>query len=128
MATRRRNVQPKRSSTRSVLGVLVAAITAAAVTVIGVTLLGGGSSDKPAGQAAAANTDSGQSTGGISASAPAADLPGTPSVAGVEIDQPAVDLGRVALNTPVRHLFRLKNAAAGAVSLGKARIEVLEGC
>jgi hypothetical protein len=50
------------------------------------------------------------------------------TVADVLVQQPSVDLGRVPLNTPESHTFELKNTGATPVSVGKTRIEVLEGC
>lgn len=48
--------------------------------------------------------------------------------AGVLALQPSVNLGRVPLNTPVQHAFRLKNTGDAPVTLGQARVETLEGC
>ncbi len=56
-------------------------------------------------------------------------LPGGPiRVAGVEVLQPVADAGQVPLNTPVQRLWRLRNAGTTRVTLGRANIEVLEGC
>ncbi len=49
-------------------------------------------------------------------------------VAGVEVPDPAVNLGLQPLNTGVNHAFRLRNTSSTAVTLGKANIEVLQGC
>lgn len=49
-------------------------------------------------------------------------------VAGVEVPTPAVNLGDQPLNTGVNHPFTLRNTSSTAVSLGKASIEVLQGC
>lgn len=46
----------------------------------------------------------------------------------VEVAQPVVDLGRVALNTPAEGQWRLRNTGPGPISLGRPSIEVLEGC
>ncbi|MCO5200227.1 MAG: hypothetical protein M9925_00770 [Chloroflexi bacterium] len=46
----------------------------------------------------------------------------------VEIAQPVVDLGRVALNTPAEGQWVLRNTGSGPISLGRPSIEVLEGC
>lgn len=54
--------------------------------------------------------------------------PGAVSVAGVQVAIPSVDLGRIALDTPVKHSFQLRNTGVQRASLGRARIEVLEGC
>ncbi len=48
--------------------------------------------------------------------------------AGVEVPEPAVNLGRVAMKTPVQRVFRLRNTSTTPVALGRARIEVLQGC
>jgi len=49
-------------------------------------------------------------------------------VAGVEVPEPAVNMGLQPLNTGVNHAFRLRNTSSTAVTLGKANIEVLQGC
>ncbi len=49
-------------------------------------------------------------------------------VAGVQVDQPSVDLGKVPLDTPVSHEFEVHNVGTGMAMLGQATIEVLEGC
>lgn len=46
----------------------------------------------------------------------------------VEVAQPIVDLGRVALNTPAGGQWLLRNTGSGPISLGRPSIEVLEGC
>lgn len=48
--------------------------------------------------------------------------------AGISVDEPWADLGRVRLDTPVSQKYILRNTGANPVSLGKATIEVLEGC
>ncbi len=65
-------------------------------------------------------------TAGTAAPSPAAS--GTAVAAGVQALDPSVDLGRVPLNTTVKHAFRLQNVGAAPATLGRARIEVLEGC
>lgn len=61
--------------------------------------------------------------------APNVSLPaGSVTVAGVEAVQPVADLGRVALNTPVRREWRLRNVGDTTVTLGRPAIEVLDGC
>lgn len=52
----------------------------------------------------------------------------TASVAGVEVSNPSADLGRVPLDTPVGHSFRVSNRGAATVELGVPAIEVLDGC
>jgi len=49
-------------------------------------------------------------------------------VAGVEVAEPAVNLGREPLNTPVEKVFRLRNTSSTRIALGRAGIEVLQGC
>jgi hypothetical protein len=46
----------------------------------------------------------------------------------VEVAQPVVDLGRVALNTPAEGQWLLRNTGTGPISVGRPSIEVLEGC
>jgi len=46
----------------------------------------------------------------------------------VEVAQPVVDLGRVALNTPAEGQWLLRNTGTGSISVGRPSIEVLEGC
>lgn len=48
--------------------------------------------------------------------------------AGIQVDEPAVNLGRQPLNTPVERTFKLRNTGSAPVSLGRANIEVIEGC
>jgi hypothetical protein len=52
----------------------------------------------------------------------------TAHVAGILVDRASVDQGRVPLDTPVTQTFRLHNVGDELVSLGRARVEVLEGC
>lgn len=47
---------------------------------------------------------------------------------GVEVAQPVVDLGRVALNTAAEGQWLLRNTGTGSLSVGRPSIEVLEGC
>lgn len=49
-------------------------------------------------------------------------------VAGVQVDEPSVNLGRQPLNTAVERTFKLRNTGSTSVTLGRANIEVLEGC
>lgn len=49
-------------------------------------------------------------------------------VAGVRVDEPSVNLGRQPLNTAVERTFKLRNTGSTSVTLGRANIEVLEGC
>ena len=50
------------------------------------------------------------------------------TIAGVEAPERAVNLGLQPLNTGVSHEFKLRNTSSSAVTLGKAGIEVLQGC
>ena len=47
---------------------------------------------------------------------------------GVQVDEPVVNLGRQPLNTPVDRTFKLRNTGSTPVTLGRANIEVVEGC
>lgn len=49
-------------------------------------------------------------------------------VAGVQVDEPSVNLGRQPLSTAVEKTFTLRNTGGTPVTLGRAGIEVLEGC
>ena len=49
-------------------------------------------------------------------------------VAGVRVDEPSVNLGRQPLNTAVERTFKLRNTGSTSVTLGRANIEVIEGC
>ena len=49
-------------------------------------------------------------------------------VAGVQVDEPSVNLGRQPLSTAVEKTFKLRNTGGTPVTLGRAGIEVLEGC
>jgi hypothetical protein len=49
-------------------------------------------------------------------------------VAGVEVPDPTVDLGRQPLDTAVEKLFRLRNTSTTPVALGRPSIKVLQGC
>jgi hypothetical protein len=53
---------------------------------------------------------------------------GTASAVGVEVSEASVDFGHVPLNMPVGRTFVLRNTGSERVSLGKTRIEVVEGC
>jgi hypothetical protein len=52
----------------------------------------------------------------------------TAHAGGIHVERAAVDQGRVPLDTPVGQTFRLRNVGGEPVTLGKARVEVLEGC
>lgn len=56
------------------------------------------------------------------------DTPPVVAGSGVVALQPSADLGRVPLNTPVQHAFKLKNTGETPATLGQPRIETLEGC
>lgn len=63
------------------------------------------------------------------ATSSASSLPDGPvQVMGVEVLQPVADAGRVALNTAVQREWRLRNTGTTPITLGRAYIEVLEGC
>ncbi len=49
-------------------------------------------------------------------------------VAGVEVAEPVVNVGVQPLNIGVAHEFKLRNTSSTPVILGRANIEVLEGC
>lgn len=53
---------------------------------------------------------------------------GIASAAGVEVSEASVDFGHVPLNVPVDRTFVLRNTGSERVTLGKTRIEVVEGC
>jgi hypothetical protein len=53
---------------------------------------------------------------------------GPAQTAAISVDRAVVDAGRVPLNTPIQQEFRLRNTGDEAVTLGRARVEVLEGC
>ncbi len=56
-------------------------------------------------------------------------LPNGPvQVLAVEVSQPVADLGQAPLNTPVRGSWVLRNNGSTPVSVGRPKIEVLEGC
>ena len=50
------------------------------------------------------------------------------TVAGVEVAERAVNLGLQPLSTGVSHEFKLRNTSDSPVTLGRANIEVLQGC
>ncbi|MBE0607866.1 MAG: hypothetical protein IH609_00660 [Dehalococcoidia bacterium] len=63
------------------------------------------------------------------ATSSAVSLPDGPvEVMGVEVLQPVADAGRVALNTAVKREWLLHNTGTTPITLGRANIEVLEGC
>jgi hypothetical protein len=70
--------------------------------------------------------------GGESSSTAGTEAPpvaaGAAEAAGIQVDRASVDAGRVPLNTPIQQQFRLRNTGDEAVALGRARVEVLEGC
>jgi hypothetical protein len=108
------------------VGVVVAVVVIAAGLGLFLALGRGGdeSSSSPTGGA------SGQPTRPAAAAKPTnMPLPAAPNVvAGVQVDQPAVDFGKFPTDTPLRQVFTLKNTNAEVVTLGKSKIEVLEGC
>ena len=57
---------------------------------------------------------------------PVANLPVI--VQGVEVKQPAVDRGKLPLDTTVTQAYQLVNVGSGTVQIGKPAIEVLDGC
>lgn len=57
---------------------------------------------------------------------PIANTPQT--VLGLQVDQPAVDRGRLPLNTAVTQVYEIENTGAGVAEFGKPTIEVLDGC
>jgi hypothetical protein len=70
----------------------------------------------------------GGSTAAGAASAPSISQNAVDRAAGVEVDMASVDLGSVPLDTAVEHKFRLRNTGEERATLGRVRIEVLEGC
>jgi len=50
------------------------------------------------------------------------------TVLGLRVDAPAVDRGRLPLNTAVTQLYEIVNTGTGAAEFGTPAIEVLEGC
>ncbi len=67
-----------------------------------------------------------ESSGAASPASPPPDA--VDRAVGVEVDMASIDLGSVPLNTAVEHKFRLRNTGEERATLGKVRIEVLEGC
>lgn len=90
------------------LTVVIVAVAAALAVLVGA---GRGGSDQPTVQSETATAG-----------------PAAAQVHGLEVDRASVDAGRVPLNTPVRQEFRLRNTGGETVALGRARVEVLEGC
>jgi hypothetical protein len=50
------------------------------------------------------------------------------SVLGLRVDDPAIDRGRLPLDTPVTQLYEITNMGTGPAEFGKPTIEVLDGC
>jgi len=108
-------------SGRSILLAVGGAAVVIAAAFVAMSVLGGGSDKQPAGSPSGASTS--VSNAGTTAPAPAA-----VRAAGVEVAQQTIDLGRVPLDKTVDPSFTLKNVGSARASLGKAKIETLEGC
>lgn len=119
---RRQHVSSKRKS-RPTLSRVVIGSTIAVVAGVGViqlwNVVGGG-------DAAASSPSLVEQSVFSAAGLPLDDHP--LAVAGIEVAQPAVNLGVQPLDTPVNHEFRLRNTGSTPVTLGRASIQVLQGC
>jgi len=113
-----RLARKRRRPLRRIVGVaaLASVVAAVAVTLWLTSSRGSDNSSAAAGQ--------GQAAAGATNGAPNV----TASAGGVEVAESSVDLGRVPLNTPVDRTFVLRNTGSERVSLGKIKIEALEGC
>jgi hypothetical protein len=65
---------------------------------------------------------------GASAAVPLPIGSGPQTVLGLRVDEPAVDRGRLPLDTTVTQVFDIVNTGTGPAEFGKATIEVLDGC
>ena len=57
---------------------------------------------------------------------PIANYPQT--AAGVRVNEPAVERGKLPLNTTIRQVYELVNVGSGTAQFGEPTIEVLDGC
>lgn len=74
---------------------------------------------------AGSNNAAGGSTA-VGVALPIANAPQT--ILGLQVNEPAVDHGRLPLDTPVTQLYEIVNTGTGPAEFGKPTIEVLEGC
>lgn len=112
----KRNPRKKRASMRPLLAGAVFAMALAVVAGVAFAYSSGSDeSDAPVSAGSASTTATGSGRAAV-------------RVAGVEVAHPLADRGRLPLNTPVRQQWMLKNTGETPVTLGKPKIEVLEGC
>ncbi len=50
------------------------------------------------------------------------------TVLGLRVDEPAIDRGRLPLDTTVTQVYEITNTGSGPAEFGKPTIEVLDGC
>lgn len=65
---------------------------------------------------------------GASAAVPLPIGNGPQTVLGLRVDEPAIDRGRLPLDTTVTQLYEITNTGTGPAEFGKPTIEVLDGC
>jgi len=115
--TTRPTRRPRLSSRRWIQGGLLAGLSAVLVVVLGAVWIASQSDDA---KVAAGGTDS------AVVQIPIANDPQT--AAGVRVSEPAVDRGKLPLNTTVTQVYELVNTGSGTARLGEPTIEVLDGC
>jgi hypothetical protein len=71
---------------------------------------------------------SGNPPDGASAAVPLPIGNGPQTVLGLRVDEPAIDRGRLPLDTTVTQFYEITNTGTGPAAFGKPTIEVLDGC
>lgn len=97
-------------------------VTLAASLAVAVALVGGvawlltsdGSADNP--------------PDGASAAVPSPTGNGPQTVLGLRVNEPAIDRGRLPLDTTVTQFYEITNTGTGPAEFGKPTMEVLDGC
>ena len=112
---RRNHAAPKKSSKNRWLALPAGlAVTVALIAGVAWLFTGDGSADNPPDGASAA------------VPLPIGNEPQT--VLGLRVDEPAIDRGRLPLDTTVTQFYEITNTGTGPAEFGKPTIEVLDGC
>ncbi len=113
--------RPRRHDTHSrrwIQGSLLAVVGGATLGIIGAVWTSANNGDE--------NTNVAISTESVVIDIPVAKAPQV--AAGVRVSEPAVDRGKLPLNTTVSQVYELVNTGSGTAKLGEPTIEVLDGC
>lgn len=120
--TTRPTLRIRIGSRRLVQGGVLAVFGAFTLAMVGAAIWLSSDDDDDGGSASGATVDGGPAVVQI----PIANDPQV--AAGVRIVEPAVDRGKLPLNTTVRHVYELANVGSGIAEFGEPTIEVLDGC